>query len=130
LLLALFMYELIDVRPSFMFGDPVLEGYVCDIDGHPVENGVVDAVGSLGEPVSVTEVTTDDTGYFILQVDSWAQRPRNIRLSGVASCHNTLIPISSSFLSDRCPGETRPLPPRERAHIWRPQCTITQQRRP
>ncbi len=121
LLLALLGFLAWDLLPNNVWRRTTVAGYVCRADtGKPIADAPVELVDSLGVVSSALLDSTDDTGFVVIPLDAWAQRPVQLRLRD-AKCAGA-VPLASATSGAGCPSEHRPLPARDAPRIWSVPC--------
>jgi hypothetical protein len=122
-LLCLAAYEVKAAIPNKIAGRERYTGYICGaIDGNGIEGVLVDAQDRFGKVVSVSQATTDDTGYFVLAVKHWDEKPASIRVQGTSCQMQILTMASGAETLSGCPAKKEDLPPRPKADLWRLVC--------
>ena len=91
LLGVLLLFNLWRVLPNAVRGIAKVQGYVCFTDyGQPAAGAIVEILDGSGHHVSVMPERTDHEGFFVADIEKWAQEPRKIVIS-VLQCKQEFI---------------------------------------
>lgn len=109
-----------DLRPNIWRSEHAIAGFICSADQKPISRAMVIALDKFGRPSSKDPETTDDEGYFFLDLDMLALPPKELRVSS-SRCASMNLSVTSASLSVRgCSSNNRRTQSQER--MWVHSC--------